>query len=44
MNANQGSKRCQFFSLWLDPTGDSNTDIPYRTLYTHGHRPEGADK
>jgi len=25
VNANQGSSRCQFLSLWLDPTGDSKT-------------------
>jgi len=24
VNSNQGKSRCQFFSLWLEPTGESN--------------------
>jgi len=29
VNANQRSSRCQFFSLWLDPTGDSNSALSH---------------
>ena len=40
VNANQGSSRCQFLSLWLDLTRDSNPDLPHseRTLYPLSHR------
>jgi len=40
VNANQGSSRCQFFSLWLDPTGDSTPNLPHseRALFPLGHR------
>jgi len=29
VTANQGSNRCQYFSLWLDPTGVQTTDLPH---------------
>jgi len=29
VNANQGSKRYQFFSFLLDPTGIRTTELPY---------------